>query len=455
MNYWANIPGGIFTFNYNTSTIVLNNTQMGGISNSNTFYNLTINGLNDKTINGEYNIYGNNTIVNNLVIAGYNNTGTRVLIKSNTLGTPRTITCNGTTNITNCDFQDITLAGSANRDFSSQSDIGNCGGNTGITFPAALNLYIVHTSGAMSVSNAAKWKLADMTSAGRVPLPQDSAFGVAGSFTGASTVTMDCPRIGSIDLSGVDRAVEWTLGNALSCYGHYVLGNNITPSGNFAITEMTRTAANVNLYGKTIYDLVINAFGGTVTFLSSFIFRLFTQTNGTIVMGSYLFESNLITALTAWTYTAGTVTPGTSTIKLNPISGSANITFAGGGKTFNIVQFSGSHTGNFDITGSNTFAQLIIDPGRKVRITGSTTQTIAPTGCLVAIGTPASRITLSTVTGTATFAYSGTGYHQMNDVDFSNLIFTANRFYMGKRSTQTNCTNLKVQYAKTPQIVMM
>ena len=231
-----------------------------------TFYNLIINGdglngtifqpggstFNNVTINSGSGIAAispnnNCTISGVFTIVGY--ATKRTLFQSSVLGTPRTITCNGTTNITNCDFQDITLAGTANRDFSARTDIGDCGGNSGITFPPAIDCYIKHTSGAMSVSNAAKWVTTDGGSTqARVPLPQDQAWGKASSFTGVSTVTMDCPRIGSIDLSGVNQAVTWTLGNAITVYKSYRMGTNITQTGNFAISYLGDRSTNGSVY---------------------------------------------------------------------------------------------------------------------------------------------------------------------------------------------------------------
>jgi hypothetical protein len=58
----------------------------------------------------------------------------------------------------------------------------------------------------------------------------------------------------------------------------------------------------------------------------------------------------------AWTST-GTFTPGTSTITL---TGNAQVTFAGGGKTYNNVAYTGNNT--FLITGANTFNDFNLIP---------------------------------------------------------------------------------------------
>jgi hypothetical protein len=359
-----------------------------------TYNNVTITGWGNIAAN--CNLTGNPTISNILTIAGANSTTQRVLIQSDTIGTPRNLTFDpAKAVISNCDFQDINSVNAC--DLSANTTVGNCGGNTGFTFCDALDLYIVHTSGAMSVSNAAKWKLADLTSAGRVPLPHDRSWGVAGSFTGASTVTMDCPRIGSLDLSGVNQAITWTLANAISGYGHYVLGNNITQNGAFIISLFGRSNYNINLFLNTVYRLLFNCKNGTYTAQSNL-----NATNDILVAFGIL-DLNAYNVTTRnfngsrWVASGGdgfaylrngliTLTgistdilhllcnPGTSTIKLTANSGSANINLTI--DSYYILWISGTHTGNYDLDISSTFAKIIIDPGRKVRVTAGTTQQV-------------------------------------------------------------------------------
>ena len=450
-------PSG-FTFNYNTGTVVVTSTiSNNNIDGINTFYNLSLIG---STITAWVMISANQTINNTLTITGANATSQRVLIQSNTIGTPRTITCNGTTNITNCDFQDINGGGSANRDFSAQTDIGNCGGNTGITFPPAIDCYIKHTSGAMSVSNVAKWVTTDGGSTqARVPLPQDRAWGTVNSFTGASTVTMDCPRIGSIDLSGVTQTVTWALANAISCYGNYVLGSNIAPSGNFALTLSGRSNYNINLYGKSLYRLYVNSSNGNyinnsniivtsefsvikgtldINDYDSSIYTVYPVITGTIIMGNGTFSIyGILNGF--WNMDGGgTIFPEGSKILFNIASGSNNIGFYGGNKTYNIVQFSGSHTGNFDITGNNTFNNIKIDAGRKVRFTAGTTQTLLTP--LDATGTAANPITIQGVTAAEhTLNYTGTSYIQCDYLNLTNSkVLPVGKWFAGKNSVNVS-----------------
>jgi hypothetical protein len=426
------------------------------------------------SINANMYMVGDITVTNTLTITGANATNYRVLVQSNTIGTARTITCNGTTNITNCDFRDITLAGTANRDFSAQTDIGNCGGNSGITFPAAVTAYRV---GVGNVSDATKWRT---TSGGatqsRVPLPQDSA--VIDANTGTGTLTMDCPRIGSIDMSAQTQAMTWALGNNISCYGHYVLGDNITPSGNFGLTLAGRGDYNVNTYGKTTYYIIIIAKNGTYTAQSNIVctfhfepqrgsFDLndynlmclsmqggsgnFGYTDNIVYWGNGIIELTRTTGNT-WVNVATNIAEG-STILFNPISGSASITFLGGGKTYNIVRFSGAHTGSFIISSNNTYKDLDIVAGRKVQATQSSTQTV--TGKLISEGTAANHASLDSTTATPfNLVYSGTGYHQTHFLDVKSCNATANRFYSrGGVDGGGNTGWLFKSYCKWPQII--
>jgi hypothetical protein len=454
-----------FTFNYNTSSVILNQSSGYVIYGTNTFYNLTVSGF--VVISAACTMHANQTVTNLFTITGANATSQRVLVQSNTIGTARTITVNGTTNITNCDFQDITLAGTANRDFSAQVDIGDAGGNSGITFPAPVTAYRVGV-GNVSLATAGRTTSGGATQS-RVPLPQDSA--VIDANTGTGTLIMDCPRIGSIDMSAQNQAMTWALGNAMSCYGHYVLGTNVTPSGNFDTSLRNRVLSNLNLYNKTIYSLTIygeyicvSNINTTSTILCSYGTLDFNDYNVNALKlesasGSTINAGNGTIAITRNTSAivsiGGAFNCELSTIILNATSGSDNVTCALGSKTFNIVRFSGAHTGNFIITGSNTFADPQIDAGRKVQVTQSTTQTITPTGRLTSVGTSASHASLDSTTATPfNLVYAGTGYHQTHYLDVKSCNATANRFYTrGGTNGGGNTGYLFKSYAKSPQVI--
>jgi len=419
--------------------------------------NLTINVA--AVVNGAIQLGTTITVSGTLTLTGNNSTNYRLLVSSDTIGTPRTITCNGSIVASNVDFRDITGAGSANWNLSAITGLsGDCGGNSGITFTTAVPQYYKHTGGGTTLwSDAAKWFTDQaLTVVGRVPLPQDDANFITGSFDSACTLSVNCPRIGkSLDMSAVNQAVTFTLANVIECYGSHVLGNNITPSGSFERFFYGRGNYNFNLYGKTIYSSTFNCPSGVYTNQNIFvtintmqirggtfdindfdvtIVQLF-QNSGNLYLGNGVISigypaSYLYMNLGGNVYCEG------STVKLVTTSGSADISFAGNGKIYNKVWFSGSHTGNYDITGSNTIAELIMDAGRKVRFTAGTTQNIAK---ITAVGTAIAPITWSSVTAaTHTINYTGTNKAQLDYINLSYSIGTpANKLYAGSHSTDS------------------
>lgn len=449
---WSNsVPTG-FTFSPETGTVNITRTASSTYVGADTFYNLTFSGGSGFA---GLEIRNSITVTNILTISGSNSGNFRFFVSSSTIGTPRTITCNGTVNITNADLQDITIAGTA-APYTAGATVGDCGGNSGVNFVSPISCYYKGTSGAHNYSDATKWFTSDGGSVqSRFPLPQDAAYVTANSFSGASTLTVDVPRIGSIDLSGCEDALSWTLANAISCYGNYVLGSNVTQSGNFETKVLPRVNGIINAYDKTIYYLHIHSFfGKTITLMSNSINTYFyinatqiTAYNGIVDLNDYNVNclrvywagstirmgNGSITCLASdgndpFASISNTIITENSSIIISPSSGSNNIKFLGGGQSFNIVQFSGSHAGNFIIIGSNTFKELKIDSGRKVQVTAGTNQTVTK---LTARGTPIAPITLqSTTTTPATITYTGETPGKVQYCNISYLTMAPSKYPM-------------------------
>jgi len=454
IQFWRD--GGTVTFNADTSTFNFNNPTIAVIGTLNSvtgnFYNITRQSV--SSIDNYLELWTNITI-NNLTLTGLNSTTVRALVRSNTIGTPRTITCNGTITASNVDFRDITLAGSANRDLSAiTGGSGDCGGNSGITFTPAQKQYFKHTSGAVNFSDATKWfsDFSPRTTAGRVPLPQDDWDFDASSFTGTSTVTVNVPRIGrSCDMSAVANSVTWTLANAIEVYGSYVLGVNITPSGNNGVLLMGRSGFNINLYDKSVYRVDVNCYNGVYDSVSD-ITTLVAGSSFSITSGAFKFNNYFYTGYRLDVSSASSVYLGNNTLTITSAiainssanifpetstivcigSGSSTMLASLGGKTYNKIQLSGSHTGNFDISGSNTIAELIIDAGRKVRFTAGTTQNIGK----ATIGAGASIDSITAATHTLN--YTGTDIVETDGISVKNSIATpANKWFAGASSTDS------------------
>ena len=164
-----------------------------------------------------------------------------------------------------------------------------------------------------------------------MPLPQDDAVFDAGSFTGASTMRINVPRIGcNKDLSAINQAVGIVLQNAIQTYG-------------------------------------------------------------------------------GWRFSL-----------LNTISGNYLIQFDGHGRIFSEKVYLGVMSyfaNNLDVLGNNTFSEIVINAGCKIRITSGTTQNINK---LTAIGTPAAPITIGSTTAGQRHTINYTG-NEASTVEYCNI----------------------------------
>ena len=412
------------TFAYNNHTITA--------TVSPTFYNLTFTSItpakgDSLTISG-----GNITVTNNLTISDGATLTNRVLCQSNTVGTPRTITCTGASvNYSNVDFQDITIVDGT---LGTNTSVGDCGGNTGITFTTA-DAQTWNNADGGSWSTAANWT---GTILSRVPLPQDNvSMGIA--YNTSKTVTADMQRLGkSIDWTGATwtTGLTFTKSSNVSIFGSFTLINSLT---------FTNSVYQTYLYGRASYILdtkdvtVDNTYlpfgtggtytlGGNLTIASA---RTFTQGGGTLTAVSggnnYILSvgqiillggtltlgsgTHLVTGTgNAFNNSGTTITAFTGTIKFTDTSNSS-VGFLGNGQTYNNVWFSrGASTGNITITGSNIFNDFKDDgtAAHSILFTAASTQhvkTFTVNGLSMAVP-----ITInSTTTGTFTLVKDNGG----------------------------------------------
>jgi trimeric autotransporter adhesin len=108
------------------------------ITGANTFNNLTVAGRTSAGI-GALSLTADQTINGTLTLSAGTNATMRTFVRSNTLGTTRTLTCAAVASLTDIDFRDITIAGGAAP--VSGTRLGDCKGNTGITFAAGTDKY--------------------------------------------------------------------------------------------------------------------------------------------------------------------------------------------------------------------------------------------------------------------------------------------------------------------------
>jgi len=163
----ATFNGGGKTF----ATVNFTSTAISGINitGANTFVGLNITGRVAPGI-GSLTLYANQTCTT-INLDGGTDSRTRLFVKSDTLGVSRTLAVSSTKTITYVDFRDI----NASPAFTSTTNTGNCGGNTGITFTAAKTVYWSLAAGGDWGGTSWALTAGGAPGANNVPLAQDTA----------------------------------------------------------------------------------------------------------------------------------------------------------------------------------------------------------------------------------------------------------------------------------------
>ena len=357
------------------------------ITGTNTFYTLSTTNKTSPSIT-PITLSASQTISGTLTIGTGTASAYRTMIRSSVIGTTRTLTCASIAAMSDVDFRDITIAGAHGT--LSGTRLGDCKGNSNITFPAAKTVYYRQTgSSTWESSGSGSWSA---TSGGALdatmfPLAQDTAVFPAATYPASgSTVTIfDQFNIGTIDMSlRTTNTITFTISTQPTIYGNWINGTGTTLSGTSTITFAGRTTQQITSSAKTFTQAIdINSPSGTVqlqdalttgtgvtttlTFgtlnLNGFTYTVgtrFTTATGTKNLtfnGGTLVCPNANTTSfnnavpTGFTTTAGT---GTGTISMTAATAK---TFVGGGSTYNCTLNQGG-AGTLTITGSNTFLNI-------------------------------------------------------------------------------------------------
>ena len=299
----GNIQSGGLTF-YNVS--FTNVTIIGSaVQGANTFNNLIFasragNGIGFVSFNANQIINGTLTLGSGSTRSGY-----RTFFASDTIGSPRTLTVNALASSADIDFRDITIAGTASP--ISGTRFGDCGGNSGITFPSAKTVYYVGTgSSNWSLASATgNWSSTSGGSADTTmfPLAQDTAVFDAATYPASgSTTTINANyNIGTIDMSlrTSNTMVLATGSNNPTIYGNWIGGTGITNSstaGN-GVVFSGRTTQQITSAGSIFSrNLTINSPSGTVTLQDALTVGTSpttTLTQGTLDLQSYTLSTGL------------------------------------------------------------------------------------------------------------------------------------------------------------------
>ena len=408
--------GTNLTFNAGTSQINLSN-SFGGVINASgqTFYNVSFttpsstvhtiignNTFNNLSITPtssnamqSLSVSGNLTINGTLTCAGATAIR-RVYVRSSVFGTTRTLTV-ATLSATDCDFRDITLAGAASP--ASPTRAGDCGGNSGITFPAAKTVYRVGTNATWAGS--ASWA----TSSGgagadtNFPLAQDTAV-IDNNTTLTGTLALAAYNFPAVDASTRTNAITINHSAIISRYGSYTLGSGVTVTGTDTQGFVGRGTMNLTTAGKTLtFPLAVDAFTGTLRLLDAATTSLsFSLTSGTFDLNGF--------TLTTTTFTSSN----TNSRTLAFGSGSISVTSTS-------AVFNTSLTTNFTVTGT---------PVVNVTNATATATTVTP-------GSPteANSISFNFTAGTYALTLSGGNVRSLNFTGFAGTLDNQTRIIYG------------------------
>ena len=386
--------GGSQTFNQVRFTST--NLNTASVSGANTFQDFLVTGRTSSGI-GQVSFSANQTINGTLTLSAGTNATMRTFVRSDTIGTTRTLTCAAVAAPTDIDFRDITIAGAAAP--VSGTRLSDCRGNSGITFPSAKTVYWI-TTGANNWAGAlaSSWAL---TQGGAFthdafPLAQDTAvFDNSRPGSGVTITINHSYNIGTIDMSArTGNTMTLATGsNQPTIYGNWINGTGTTLSGTGALTFAGRGSQTITSAGRTFtQQLTVETPSGSVSILdaltTSATFRLtngtFNTNNYATTVTAFLPGNNTATrqlslgsaTLTInssgaiWNYAGTNLTvTGTGTISLTSASAK---TFAGGGiQTYPTLNQGGA--GTLTVSGSNKFANITDTAIGRVQFTGGTT----------------------------------------------------------------------------------
>lgn len=410
------------------------------INGTNTFNNLTFAGITSAGVNNI--VFANNQTINGtLTLSAGTDATMRTFVRSDTIGTTRTLTCAAFSG-TDADFRDITIAGAAAP--VSGTRLGDCKGNSGITFDAPKTVY-------WNASGNANWGSTGfgfwaLTSGGTLtqaafPLAQDTAVFTSTAPTSGFTTTINAAyNIGTIDMSArtSNTMTLATGGQTPTIYGNLINGTGTTLTGSGALTFAGRGSQTITSAGRTFTQpFIVNTPGGEVALQDSFV----TSSNVTLTAGTFNAtiynvtlsgaSASFSTSSTAtfsrvvavgsgvWSFAGSsfawdlrnftnlTVT-GTGTISLTNASSK---TFAGGGANYSGITLNQGGAGTLTITGDNTFANI----SNSYKATGATTIALGTTtqrvGTFTASGEAGRVLTVqgTSLSNPATLIYTGSG----------------------------------------------
>lgn len=373
------------TFNNIGTTLTINGTGV--------FNNLSF-GAKTTVGNNFVNFTANQTINGALTVSPPTTIGaSRYTLQSDSIGTARTISA-GSVSLVDCDFRDITGSGAATW---AGTRLGDCRGNSGITFPAAKTVYW-NLAGNQSWS-ATGWAT---TSGGipanaNFPLAQDTAIFTDTNPAASATVTYNAAyNIGTIDFSARTLALTWGVSSGPTVYGDTVLSTAITPTTSSTISYAGRgNTQYIMSAGRTwAQALSVQNIGGTVRLVGACV----RSNSASLVHGTLDLNGSNLTCTTLASSNSNT-----RTIAFGALGGQITGTSTGG-------VWNTSTTTGLTITGT--------DP--RVYVTNATA-----TGVTITSGTTVGVSSLLSFYFTAgTYTLTTTASNLFNNLDFTGFAGT-------------------------------
>ena len=349
-------------------------------------------------------------VTTSLTLTGSDASTRRLGVLNTLFSSPITITCNGSITLTNVDFQGIIGAGSATW---TGTSIGDCGGNTNITFTSPVTRFLVTAAG----SNDFMGNIWSTSSGGSVgatqPLPQDTVTIDANSFaSGSRTLVVAVYRMPGLDFTNATNSPTLSFGSASSSPPMFVgdlkfiagmtVSTGTTSSCSFSKQSGTQTLTTA---GKTMPVRLFLRGNSTFTFADTFtstsglswVSGTINDNNLNLTMTTFLaVNSTTVTGATrSWAKGTGTLTLSGSSVVLEMINdGSITFTDSGttkftnnsssskflntGGFTYNNFYNNTTGTGALIINSdflNTTFNDFKCDAGRTNRFQSGTTTT--------------------------------------------------------------------------------
>ena len=259
------------------------------ISGANTYTNLNqTSPVSGRRIVGINN--SNQTITGTLTLGAANAYNARVEFRNQSIGLPLTITVATIAALSDVDFRDITAAGASASSPWSGTRLGNCLGNSNITFDAGKTVYWNLVAGGSWSANAWATSSGGAVATANFPLAQDTAIIEDTGLTAGNTITINSAwNLGTLNCT---RTAAWTYaGTGLSIYLNFTITSVTTVTNTGNQTFLGRSTQTITTNGVSLAGgLIITNIGSTVVLngnLTTASSQTTTLTSGTLNLAGF------------------------------------------------------------------------------------------------------------------------------------------------------------------------